>query len=194
MAAESLLLNPTLPLPAGGERHAWGRLVGASAALAATELARRAPGPVLLLTEGPRQADQVEAEIRFFADGDLPVRHFVEWETLPWDSFSPHQDITSERLRVLAELPRFERGIVVASVQVLLQRLPPPRYVAARALSIRTGEQLPRDPFIESLTEAGYARVSQVAEHGEFAVRGSLIDVFPMGAVAPVRIDFFDEE
>ena len=83
---------------------------------------------------------------------------------------------------------------IVASASVLLQRLPPLDYVAARSLSLRSGQTVPRETFIDSLTAAGYLRLPQVSEHGEFAVRGSLIDVFPMGSTRPVRIDFFDDE
>ncbi|MCH8136540.1 MAG: DEAD/DEAH box helicase, partial [Proteobacteria bacterium] len=116
------------------------------------------------------------------------------WETLPWDSFSPHQDIISQRLSVLSKMPDFSSGIVIASAQALLQRLPPLDYVAARSMSLASGQQLHRDSFIESLIAAGYYRVSQVSEHGEVAVRGSLIDVFPMGSSKPIRMDFFDDE
>ncbi len=147
-----------------------------------------------MLADDPRHADQLEAELRFFSGGAFPVLHFVEWETLPWDSFSPHQDIISQRLLVLAKLPSMRRGVIVASAPALLQRLPPLDYVAARSLSLRTGQQLSHHEFTESLTSAGYLRVPQVSEHGEFAVRGSLIDVFPMGSEKPVRIDFFDDE
>ncbi len=181
-------------MPAPGNPLQWGRLVGASLSLAAAELACRIERPILLLAEDPRHADQLEAEIRFFGGSDLPVEHFVEWETLPWDSFSPHQDIISQRLRVLAALPAMRHGVVIAAATVLQQRLPPTNYVASRSLSLRRGQTLPRDPFTASLAAAGYLRVPQVSEHGEFAVRGSLIDVFPMGAEAPVRIDFFDDE
>jgi transcription-repair coupling factor (superfamily II helicase) len=171
-----------------------GRLIGASTALAAAELAGRIDGPLLVLAEDPRQADQLESEIRFFVGDDIEVQHFVEWETLPWDSFSPHQDIISDRLSVLAALRKKQGGIIVASAPSLLQRLPPVDYVAARSLSMRSGQTLPREPFIDSLAAAGYLRVPQVSEHGEFAVRGSLIDVFPMGSSRPIRIDFFDDD
>ncbi|MCP4301791.1 MAG: transcription-repair coupling factor [Gammaproteobacteria bacterium] len=163
-------------------------------ALAAAELATGIKRPVLLLADDPRHADQLEAEIRFFAGADLPVEHFVEWETLPWDSFSPHQDIISQRLNVLAALPNMRQGVVIAAASVLQQRLPPVDYVAARSLSLSTGQTLHRENFTNALVAAGYFRVPQVSEHGEFAVRGSLIDIFPMGTNAPVRIDFFDDE
>ncbi|MGI9221008.1 MAG: transcription-repair coupling factor [Woeseiaceae bacterium] len=181
-------------MPESGKRNAWGRLIGASASLAIAELATRNDAPMLVLAENPRQADQLEAELRFFVGNDLEVTHFVEWETLPWDGFSPHQDIISERLAVMSKLQNMRRGIVVASAPVLLQKLPPTDYVAARSLALRSGQDLPREPFIDSLVASGYYRVPQVTEHGEFAVRGSLIDVFPMGSDRPVRIDFFDDE
>ena len=156
---------------------------------------RLAPDRLLLvIAEDPKQADQLEAEIRFFAGDSLTVSHFVDWETLPWDNFSPHQDIISQRLRVLANLPSMHSGIVISTVAALHQRLPPVQYVASRSLSLVRGQALPREAFTQSLIDAGYLRVPQVAEHGEFAVRGSLIDIYPMGGERPVRIDFFDDD
>ena len=194
MALDPLLLPAAQALPTIGNSVACGRLLGASAALAIAEFAERAAAPLLVLAEDPRHADQLEAELRFFAGPAIPVQHFVEWETLPWDSFSPHQDIISERLSVLATLPAQQQGIIVASAPVLLQRLPPTDYVAARTLALQSGQTLAREPLIERLQAAGYLRVPQVSEHGEFAVRGSLIDVFPMGSGQPIRIDFFDDD
>ncbi len=195
---DSLLIPGNLQIPQAGERTVWGRLIGASLSLAAAELAAKLAAsskrPLLVLAEDPRHADQLEAEIRFFTDDSIPIEHFVEWETLPWDNFSPHQDIISERLRVLAALPTMVGGVVIATVGILHQRLPPLDYVAARSLSLLRGQQLPREDFTRLLIESGYLRVPQVSEHGEFAVRGSLIDIFPMGTDAPVRIDFFDDD
>ena len=194
MADTRLLVPSTTSSPSPGKQHAWGRLIGASAALAVAEFAASTDAPILLLTEDPRQADQLEAEIKFFSGPELDVLHFVEWETLPWDAFSPHQDIISERLTVLSRLRDLQRGVVVAPAPSLLQRLPPVDYVGARSLSLHTGQSLPRDAFIDSLTAAGYLRVPQVSEHGEFAVRGSLIDIYPMGSGQPIRVDFFDDD
>ncbi|MDA0679382.1 MAG: transcription-repair coupling factor [Proteobacteria bacterium] len=171
-----------------------GRLVGASASLSAVELATAHNGPLLMIASNPRHADQLEAEIRWFAGAEFPVQHFVEWETLPYDSFSPHQDIVSQRLTVLASLENFRRGIVIVSGPSLLQRLPPVDYVAARTLELKQGQTLDRQVFIDSLGACGYLRVPQVDEHGQFAVRGSLLDVFPMGSDQPLRIDFFDND
>jgi len=192
--SKALLISKPAAATKPGSSARWGRLIGASVALASAELASAIDRPVLMLAEDPRHADQVEAEIRFFAGEELPVEHFVEWETLPWDSFSPHQDIISQRLRVLAELPTMRRGIIIAAASVLQQRLPPVDYVAARSLSLTEGQTLDRDEFTGALVDSGYFRVPQVSEHGEYAVRGSLIDIFPMGADRPIRIDFFDNE
>ncbi|MGI9236681.1 MAG: transcription-repair coupling factor [Woeseiaceae bacterium] len=189
-----LLISDPTSLTKTGSSAFWGRLIGASTSLAAAELATAIDRPVVLLAEDPRRADQLEAEIRFFAGDDLAILHFVEWETLPWDSFSPHQDIISQRLKVLAELPTMQRGVVIAAASVLQQRLPPIDYVAARSLSLAEGQTLDRGQFTDALVAAGYLRVPQVSEHGEYAVRGSLIDIFPMGTDTPIRIDFFDNE
>ncbi|MGB5335289.1 MAG: hypothetical protein WBN07_06690, partial [Woeseiaceae bacterium] len=192
--SNALLISGAATAAQPGAPGYWGRLIGASAALAVAELASTLDRPLLLLAEDPRHADQLEAEIRFFAGASLPVEHFVEWETLPWDSFSPHQDIVSQRLKVMAQLPTMRRGVVIAATSILQQRLPPVDYVAARALSLAEGQALERDDFTDTLVAAGYLRVPQVSEHGEFAVRGSLIDIFPMGTEVPIRIDFFGDE
>jgi transcription-repair coupling factor (superfamily II helicase) len=177
-----------------GRPGALGRLIGAGASLAIREAALVFDRPICVLADDTRQAERLEAEIRYFADGDFDVLHFAEWETLPWDAFSPHQDIISQRLAVLARLSEFRRGVLVASAPALLQRLPPVGYVTARSLSLAKAQRLSHDAFVDRLVSAAYLRVPQVREHGEFAVRGSLIDVFPMGATEPVRIDFFDDE
>ncbi len=192
--SKARLIPDSSQLPKAGTTAGWGRLIGASAALAAAELAARIERPLLVLAEDPRHADQLEADIRFFAGAGLPVVHFVEWETLPWDSFSPHQDIISQRLRVLAELPAMQKGVIIAAASILQQRLPPVDYVAARSLALSEGQTLDRHEFTDALIAAGYFRVPQVSEHGEYAVRGSLIDIFPMGTDTPIRIDFFDDE
>ena len=117
-----------------------------------------------------------------------------DWEVLPYDVFSPHPDITSERLLALAELPHARRGVLILSVDTLLQRLPPKPYVAGRSFSLSVGDTLALDAFKLRLTEAGYCSVSQVTDPGDFALRGSLLDVYPMGTTSPLRIDLFDDE
>ena len=119
---------------------------------------------------------------------------FPDWEMLPYDIFSPHQDIISERLATLAQLPDMQRGIVVIAAPTLMQRLPPPAYILGNAFLLKVGDKLNPEAMRQRLTAAGYASVPQVMEHGEFAVRGALLDIFPMGSPAPFRIDLFDEE
>uniref|UniRef100_UPI00241E05FB transcription-repair coupling factor n=1 Tax=Ectopseudomonas oleovorans TaxID=301 RepID=UPI00241E05FB len=119
---------------------------------------------------------------------------FPDWETLPYDSFSPHQDIISERLQTLHRLPHLKKGILLVPVATLLQRLPPPGFLDQYSLMLDTGSTLDLDAMRGRLEKAGYRCVSTVMEHGEFAVRGSLLDLFPMGARVPFRIDLFDDE
>jgi len=172
----------------------WGQLYGSAAALALAEAARGAAGPLLLIAESARALDRLQSELRFFLGGELSVLPFPDWETLPYDRFSPHPDIISQRLAALYELPSLKRGIVIVTLETLLQRLPPPSYVESHTLLITRGDRLPRDAFRARLAQAGYAQVAQVMSPGECAVRGSLIDVFPMGAAEPLRIDLFDDE
>ncbi|MFK8052696.1 MAG: transcription-repair coupling factor [Woeseiaceae bacterium] len=171
-----------------------GGLYGAADALLLTRLASAVDAPVLHIADSQQEADRLEAEARFFADDKLPVLHFPDWETLPYDSFSPHQDIISQRLAVLARLPGLTRGLLIVAAPCLLHRLPPTAYVRSRALALKVGDRLNDEAFVSTLAESGYLRVPQVGEHGEFAVRGSLIDVFPMGSDDPIRIDLFDDE
>ena len=120
--------------------------------------------------------------------------HFPDWETLPYDIFSPHQDIVSERLRTLSRLPQTRTGVVIVPVGTLMHRLPPTEFVNQRAFDYRRGDKLNLDTLRTQLESAGYRCVDTVAEHGEYAVRGALIDIFPMGATLPFRIDLFDDE
>ncbi len=184
-----------LPTPSGPSPHiAWGQLHGAARALALAEAAMRAEAPLLVVTATSREADQLHGELAFFADPQLPVVLFPDYETLPYDLFSPHPDLTSQRLSALARLPTLKQALVVAPLEALLQRVPPRAFVEAHTLQLNAGERLDVEAFRTRLTAAGYASVSQVVTHGEFAVRGSLIDLFPMGAPAPYRIDLFDDE
>ncbi|HEU4531482.1 MAG TPA: transcription-repair coupling factor [Steroidobacteraceae bacterium] len=195
---EPLLFNESGPNDAGPDEarpHVrWGQLYGGSPALAIAEAAARAKGPLLVLAEGAREAERLQGEIAFFAGERLPVRLFPDWETLPYDLFAPHPDIVSERLATLHELPSLTRGVVVVALSTLLQRIAPRAWIDSHALNLKRGEQLDAEAFRARLVAAGYAHVGQVVTHGEFAVRGSLIDVFPMGTQEPLRIDLFDRD
>jgi len=179
---------------AAGQWIRWGQLYGSAPALAIAEGARLAQGPLAVVVESARALDRLQSELRFFAGGDFPVLAFPDWETLPYDRFSPHPDIISQRLAVLYELPSLKRGVVIVTLETLLQRLPPPAYVESHTLLLSRGDRLSREDFRLRLIQAGYAQVAQVMTPGECAIRGSIIDIFPMGADAPLRIDLFDDE
>src|SRR5579872_6900217 len=187
------LLNPILPSGEAPEVK-WGKLYGAAPALAIAEAAPRAGGPLIVIARNSREAEALSEEVRFFAGGDLAVRVFPDLETLPYDAFSAHPDITSARLATLAELPRARHGVWLVAVDTLLQRLAPRSYIEAFSLKVHVGETLDLEALRTRLAMAGYAAVTQVVAHGEFAVRGSLIDVFPMGSDTPFRIDLLDRD
>ena len=188
-----MVLN--LPLPRlTSARQRWGQLHGAAAALAIAQLAEHSARPLLVIAAGAREAERLQGEIEFFSPRDVPVRLFPDWETLPYDLFAPHPDIVSQRLTTLHGLPELSRGVVLVALGTLLQRLPPRYWIDAHVLDLARGEKLDLEAFRERLVAAGYVHVSQVTAHGEFAVRGSLLDIYPMGSDSPVRIDLFDAE
>src|SRR3546814_9489682 len=118
----------------------------------------------------------------------------LDWETLPYDSFSPHQDLISERLRTLHALMQESVDILTVPVTTALYRLAPPEFLAAYTFSFRQGEKLDEEGLRRQLTMANYTHVTQVTAPGEFSIRGGLIDLFPMGSVLPYRLDLFDNE
>ena len=192
MKPETPLLGLPMPTPSR-RRVRWGHLPGAAVALAAAEAAARHPGPVLIVTPTAALADRLEREIAFFA-GEHVAQRFPDYETLPYEPISPPQDLLAERLTALYRLARHERRVFVVDADALLSRLPPPAFILGRSLELAVGQVVDRDTLVRQLAEHGYMRVEQVAEAGEFAVRGALLDVFPAGAAEPVRIDFFDDE
>jgi transcription-repair coupling factor (superfamily II helicase) len=182
-------------LPSKAQLHVrWGQLYGSATSLWLAEAARKASGPLLVIAADARQASRMEDELRFFCEPGSYIEHFPAWETLPYDLFSPHPDIVSQRLRMLATLPRLAKGIVVVDLETALQRLPPQTYIDGHAFDLSVGEVLDLAAFRDRLSGAGYVASSQVMAPGEFAVRGSIIDLYPMGSPAPYRIDLFDDE
>lgn len=179
-----------------GNRQYWGQLHGSAQALAIVNAARQHSGFNLVIAADTSSAMRIESELRFFAGDDksLPILHLADWETLPYDTISPHQDIISERLSTLYKLPSLKQGILVAPITTLLQRLMPQEYLLGNSLMVQRGESIDISSMRRNLEKAGYYCVDTVYEHGEFAVRGSLIDIFPMGSARPYRIDLFDDE
>src|SRR5690554_2104715 len=179
------------PRPTGTrETLFWQLPPGSATALLLAQLAGDAP--LLVITPDTAAAQRLEGDLSFFAQ--VPVMPFPDWETLPYDSFSPHQDIISERLRTLRRLQDGEHGIVLMSINTLMQRLPPVAYIAGRVMTLEVGMQLDREGFRNALSRAGYRAVETVYEPGEYALRGALIDLYPMGSDGPLRIDLFDDE
>ena len=191
-ATRPALFQPLLP-DARRPLVRWTGLHGSAAALALAEAARQDDRPWLIIEPDSRSLERRRAELGFFLREGLPVLTLPDWEVLPWDLFSPLPDIVSERLRTLAELPGLRRGLVLVTLDTLLQRLAPSGWVAARSFDLAVGDTLALEAFRMRLIEAGYASVAQVGAPGEFAVRGSLLDVFPMGTEHPLRIDLFDD-
>lgn len=189
--------NPleALELPTAGHLARWGGLSGSALWLAVAEAARRHRGVSLLITPDTQTAERLEQEMNFFLAGeDLPTLSLPDWETLPYDVFSPHEDIVSRRLETLYHLPALRRGALIIPVTTLMQRLPPRAWLQSECLMLQQGERIDRDKLREGFEQAGYQHVSQVMEHGEYAVRGALMDVYPMGSDAPYRIDLLDDE
>lgn len=188
---------PSAPTTAGDKRR-WTQLPGAALALSIAAAARHHAGLTLVITADSATAARLEAELDFFlgeeATSELPVLTLPDWETLPYDYFSPHQDIISERLSTLYRLPRLQRGILVVPTTTLLHHLSPPEYLQQNSLVVEKGQTFSLKEMSTTLQNAGYHCVDTVYEHGEFAVRGSLIDIFPMGSEVPFRIDLFDDE
>ncbi|HEX7048229.1 MAG TPA: transcription-repair coupling factor [Gammaproteobacteria bacterium] len=187
------MLKPNLP--ANGQEIHWGQLYGSASALAIAEAARDADRPLLVICSSAQMVERMESELGFLLESEnLPVFPFPDWETLPYDVFSPHQDIISRRLATLNRLEGMKRGIVVAAAGALLNRLAPRSWLDGASFVMDRGDQLDVEALRTRLEASGYNYVSQVMEHGEFAVRGSLFDVFPMGSPLPFRIDLFDDE
>ncbi len=187
----SILRLPSLPATAG-KQH-WGNLPGAALSLAIAEAASAAKRFTLLLTADSQNAERLQQELSFFAP-ELPVLHFPDWETLPYDLFSPHQDIISQRISALYRLPELKHGVLVVPITTALHRLAPKRFLLGSSLVLDAGQKLDVNDMRTRLEAAGYRCVDTVYEHGEFAVRGALIDLFPMGSDQPFRIDLFDDE
>jgi transcription-repair coupling factor (superfamily II helicase) len=199
------------PLPKAGQQRAWWRAPASPSALAyhIADAARTHDGPLLVVARDNHAAHQLEADLRTLLACDVqsdaevpmlqrrcwpPIVQFPDWETLPYDHFSPHPDIVSQRMAALHRLPTLKQGIVVVPVQTLLQRLAPVRHVVGGSFDVRVGERLDLDAEKRRLESAGYRHVPQVLDPGDFAVRGGLLDVYPMGADQPFRVELLDDE
>ncbi len=185
-------LQPPLPAQAG-QRIQWTHLSGSSISLALSHAIRQHRKTVVIITPDSLTANRLEYEIKFF-QRDIPVLSFPDWETLPYDYFSPHQDIISGRLSTLYQLAHQQQAAIIVPVSTLMSRLCPRDYLERNTFLLQPKDKLPIEATRLRLEKSGYRCVNQVREHGEFAVRGSIIDIFPMGSALPFRIDLFDDE
>ncbi|WP_158885441.1 transcription-repair coupling factor [Rhodanobacter sp. L36] len=184
--------HPPLPKTAKQRRY-WTPPHGSSRALLIAESTRTHEGLLVAVTRDTQRAQALEAELKIFAGG-LPVLHFPDWETLPYDVFSPHPEIVSQRIATLYQLPNVKRGVLVVPVATLMQRIAPRSHITGSGLVLSKGQKLDIIAEQRRLEASGYRNVPQVAEPGDFAVRGALLDVFPMGSAEPYRIELFDDE
>ncbi len=189
--------RPLLSLPAppkAGARVDLPPLAGSADALTLAEMAAQSKGRLLaVVTASAADAQRLLDEIPWFAPG-LKVRLLPDWETLPYDHFSPHQDLVSERLATLWAALQGDVEILLVPASTAVNRLAPPEFMAAYTFEFRKGQKLDAEKFRSQVTLAGYAHVTQVVSPGEYSIRGGLIDLFPMGSQLPYRLDLFDDE
>jgi len=178
------------------DKKTWCNLYGSSASVAIYHAALKNSAPILLITQDTPSALRLEHELSSLANSEqaCDICLFPDWETLPYDSFSPHQDIISQRLSTLYKLSRMQQGIVIVPINTLLQRLAPKQFLEANSLLIKQGDKKDLHQLRQELENCGYRCVDQVMEHGEFSVRGAILDLYPMGSKTPFRLDFFDDE
>jgi transcription-repair coupling factor (superfamily II helicase) len=172
----------------------WSGLQGSADSLAIASAIKAEERLFVVLTPDSQTALRLEHELSFFLQDAYPILHFPDWEILPYDVFSPLPEIVSERLKSLARLPEVTRGALVLSVATLMHRLAPRGHVLANSFVINKGSRFNLELNRIKLEAVGYQCVSHVVQHAEFAVRGSIIDLFPMGSQYPFRIELFDEE
>jgi len=188
----SILSHPPLPATPKQRRY-WTPPHGSARALLVAEAARSHGGLLVAVTRDTQRAHALEDELRIFAGG-LPVLHFPDWETLPYDVFSPHPEIVSQRIATLYQLPSVERGVLVVPMATLMQRIAPRSHITGSGLMLKKGQKFDLSAEQRRLEAAGYRNVPQVAEPGDFAIRGALIDIFPMGTDEPYRVELFDDD
>ena len=172
-----------------GEKRWIGSLLGSSAALLFKEIATQSSSLYVIVARNNQHLAQLESELEFYG---IKPTIFPDWEILPYDRLSPHQDIVSERLAILSNMPK--KGILLISASTLAQRVAPYSWVVGEHFDIKVGQKLDLEAQKKQLVQAGYRLVDTVYDHGEFAVRGSIMDIYASGQDQPIRIDLFDDE
>ncbi|MDX1728587.1 MAG: transcription-repair coupling factor [Pseudoalteromonas tetraodonis] len=171
----------------------WGELLGSGLSIAIAQGVKQQDNLVLIVTPDTPSALRLETELEYLLP-DNPVMIFPDWETLPYDHFSPHQDIISARLATLNTLKNEQQSVLIMPVSTLMLRTAPASFIYGSTLNFKVGDRLDTHALRENLEQAGYMHVQQVMEHGEYAIRGSIVDLYPMGSKHPFRLDFFDDE
>ncbi|WP_006787811.1 transcription-repair coupling factor [Thiorhodospira sibirica] len=174
----------------------WQGLSDTALALSLARSLQLAPRPMLIITADVQRAQSLQEAMQFFLadDESLPIERLADWETLPYDVFSPHENIVSQRLQCLSQLRHFVAGALIVPVSTLMQRLCPQDWLLGQCFALHCGQRLDQGRFRHTLTQAGYRLVQEVIEHGEFAVRGGIWDIFPMGSEQPLRIEWLDDQ
>ena len=188
---KTAFFQPDIPTQSNDHKILGNVLPGADA-LAISEIAEQNQNLTVVVTPDTRSAVRLSRVLSELSNQNVCL--FPDWETLPYDTFSPHQEIISSRLSALFHLQNAKKGIFLLPISTLMQRLCPPQYLQHNVLLIKKGDRLVIDKMRLQLEAAGYRAVEQVLEHGEYAVRGALLDLFPMGSAVPFRLDFFDDE
>lgn len=188
---KTTFFQPDIPTQPNDHKILGNVLQGADA-LAISEIAEQNQNLTVVVTPDTRSAVRLSRILSELSSQNVCL--FPDWETLPYDTFSPHQEIISSRLSALFHLQNAKKGIFLLPISTLMQRLCPPQYLQHNVLLIKKGDRLVINKMRLQLEAAGYRAVEQVLEHGEYAVRGALLDLFPMGSAVPFRLDFFDDE
>ncbi|MEO6065533.1 MAG: transcription-repair coupling factor, partial [Lysobacterales bacterium] len=184
----------TSALPRGHQRAWWQQPPNDTAlAWALAQAARAHTGLLIVVARDTHQAHALESDLRILAS-ELPVLHFPDWEMLPYDLFSPHPDIVSQRIGALYNMPGLTRGLLVVPIATLMQRLAPRSYISGSSLVLKRGQKLDLEGERRRLEGSGYRHVPQVLDPGDFAVRGALLDLYPAGSALPYRIEMLDTE
>lgn len=176
-------------------RVRWSPLYGADLALHLSKRALESTFPLLIVLPNAHEVNRLKRELQWAAEGSkLPILVFPDWEILPYDIFSAHQSIISERILLLHQIPRLKQGIILISIPSLMHQMSPPDYIASHVFSFKEKDALSLEKFTSQLQQNGYWHVSQVMQPGEFSYRGSICDFFAIGSEKPLRIDLFDDE
>ena len=168
-------LSTSLPLPiikTPTDRLLFANLAGGSQTLIISECAKQSKSPLILVVNDTPTAIKLKQELYFFCEDKIDIINFPDWETLPYDHFSPHQDIISTRIETLHHLPALKSGILIVPITTLLLKIAPPSFLRQHTLILKTEQQIELQSLRSGLEEAGYYAVEQVQEHGEFCARG----------------------